>query len=83
MNTYNLMYLISKWYLIIAGINWVIALLVISLTLQHYLEQIGASTINNTFVKFMVVMLVPVVYGLGWIFFVPGLIYKTWFKKEK
>ena len=83
MNTYNLMYLISKWYLIIAGIHWVIASLVIFSSLQLYLEQIGAITVRNTIVKFMVVMLAPVVYGLGWIFFVPGLIYKTWFKKEK
>ncbi|MBE6371282.1 MAG: hypothetical protein E7055_04345 [Lentisphaerae bacterium] len=83
MNTYNLMYLISKWYLIIAGINWVIALLVISLTLQHYLEQIGASTINNTFVKFVVAMIVPVIYGLGWIFFVPRAIHSAFFNKGK
>ena len=83
MNTYNLMYLISKWYLIIAGINWAIALLVISLTLQHYLEQIGASTINNTFVKFIVAMFVSVIYGLGWIFFVPRVLYTAFFKKGK
>ena len=83
MNTYNLMYLISKWYLIIAGINWVIVSLVIFSSLQQYLEQTGAISLSNTFVKFMVGMLAPVVCGLGWIFFVPVLIYNTWFKKEK
>ena len=83
MNTYNLMYLISKWYLIIAGINWMIALLVISLTLQHYLEQIGAISLNNTIVKFVVAMLVPVIYGLGLIFFLPRIIHTAFFKKGK
>lgn len=83
MNTYNLMYLISKWYLIIAGINWAIALLVIFLTLQHFLEDIGSLAINNTFVKFVVAMLVSVIYGLGWIFFVPRVLYTAFFKKGK
>ena len=83
MNTYNLMYLISKWYLIIAGINWAIALLVIFLTLQHFLEDIGSLAINNSFVKFVVAMLVSVIYGLGWIFFVPRVLYTAFFKKGK
>ena len=49
-----------------------IASLVIFLSLQQYLEQIGAIASSNAFVKFMVVMLVPVVYGLGWIFLRAG-----------
>lgn len=83
MNTYNLMYLISKWYLIIAGINWVIVSLVIFSSLQQYLEQIGAISLNSTFVKFVVAMIVPVIYGLGWIFFVPRVIHSAFFNKGK
>ena len=74
MNTYNLTYLIAKWYLIIAGINWMIAWLVVSIEWKHYIEQINTLPVNNTFVRFVIFLLVPVVYGLGWVFFIPGVL---------
>lgn len=83
MQTYNMLYQISYWYFIIAGVNWLIAWLVISLGWQHYLEQVNSIPVNNTVVKFIVAMLVPIVYGLGWIFFVPGVIYTAFFNKGK
>ena len=80
MNTYNLMYLIAKWYLIIAGINWLIAFLMIYLTLNKYIEKIGCSFENNI-VKVLVALIVPVIYGLGWIFFVPKVLCTAFSKK--
>lgn len=78
MNTYNLMYLIAKYYFIIAGINWLIAWIVILFGWKHYIEQINTIPVNNTFVKFIIAMLVPVVYGVGWIFFIPEVICSAW-----
>lgn len=75
MNIYNLMYLIAKWYFIIAGINWLIAWIMISLEWKHYLDNINTIPVNNTVVKFIIFLLVPVVYGLGWVFFIPGILY--------
>ena len=47
MQTYNMLYQISYWYFIIAGVNWLIAWLVISLGWQHYLEQVNSIPVNN------------------------------------
>ncbi|MBR4317087.1 MAG: hypothetical protein IKP65_09060 [Alphaproteobacteria bacterium] len=83
MQIYNMLYQISYWYFIIAGVNWFLALIVIYFSLNHYLNQVGSIPVNNTFVKFLVAMIVPVIYGLGWIFFVPKVIYAAFFNKGK
>ena len=83
MQTYNMLYQISKWFFIIAGFNFLAALIVISCGWKHYLEDINTISVDNTFVKFIVALLVPVIYGLGWVFFVPGVIRTAFFKKGK
>ena len=73
-----MMYEIAWWYLVVAGINFMIAWLVVCLEWHHYLEQINNVPVNNTFVKFVIAMLVPVIYGLGWLFFIPGVLCTAW-----
>ncbi len=75
---YIFLYNFSLVYLVIAGINWLVAGGVMLLERKHYRQQLSQ---YGEVVGVIIAILAPVIYGLGWIFFVPFVLV-TAFKKK-
>ena len=75
---YIFLYNFSLVYLVIAGINWLVAGGVMLLERKHYRQQFSQ---YGDGLSVIIAFLTPIIYGLGWIFFVPGVL-ATAFKKK-
>ena len=73
-NTYHFLYCCSLAYFAIGGIFTLVGVAVMLYEKQHYMEQLGKVEGNNV-VRFIVALLTPVIFGLGWIFFLPSVVY--------
>ena len=76
---YIFLYYFSLVYLMIAGINFLVAGSVILLERKHYRQQL--SQCGGEGLSVIIAFLTPIIYGLGWIFFVPSVL-ATAFKKK-
>ena len=75
---YIFLYNFSLVYLVIAGINWLVAGGVMLLERKHYRQQLAQ---YGEVVGVIIAILAPIVYGLGWIFFVPVVLVSAFKKK--
>ena len=75
---YIFLYNFSLVYLVIAGINWLVAGGVMLLERKHYRQQLAQ---YGQVVGVIIAILTPIIYGLCWIFFVPFVLV-TAFKKK-
>ena len=75
---YIFLYNFSLVYLVIAGINWLVAGGVMLLERKHYRQQLAQ---YGDGLSVIIAILTPIIYGLGWIFFVPFVL-ATAFKKK-
>ena len=70
---YKFLYYFSLVYLAIAAVCCLAAWIVVFCDLKHFKEQLNNIQIQNQAVKFIIALLTPTIFGLGWIFFVPFL----------
>ena len=77
---YNFLYYFSLVYLAIAALCCLAAWIVIFCDLKHFFkDQLNTLPVQNPVVRFIIAILAPTIFGLGWIFFVPYLSFR---KKE-
>ena len=75
---YIFLYHFSLVYLVIAGINWLAGVIVMLLERKHYRQTLSQySEVTGAIIAF----LAPIIYGLGWIFFVPFVLTAAFKKK--
>ena len=70
---YNFLYYFAIVYLVITAICCLVAGIVIFWDIKRYTDQLNNIPVQFPAVKFIVAILVPVIFGLGWIFIVPFL----------
>ena len=75
---YIFLYYFSLVYLVIAGINFLVAGGVMLLERKHYRQQLAQ---YGEVVGVIIAILTPIIYGLGWIFFVPSVLVSAFKKK--
>lgn len=79
-NLYVFLYYFSLVYLVIAGINWLVAGSVMLMERKHYSQQLAEYRFSSSLSVF-IALLTPIIYGLGWIFFVPSVLVSAFKKK--
>ena len=72
------LYNFSLVYLVIAGINWLVGVTVMLIERKHYRQLLAQ---YGEVLSVIIALLAPIIYGLGWIFFVP-VVLVTAFKKK-
>ena len=77
---YIFLYYFSLVYLVIAGINWLVAGSVMLMERKHYSQQLAEYRFSSSLSVF-IALLTPIIYGLGWIFFIPSVLVSASKKK--
>ena len=75
---YIFLYNFSLVYLVIAGINWLVAGSVMLLERKHYRQQLAQ---YGSVLSVVFAILTPIIYGLGWILFIPSVLVSASKKK--